>query len=55
MSKAIKLGLLIALVAAILWLYASGAYGAVPAEALQTWIRSAGAWGGVVFVAGMHR
>jgi uncharacterized membrane protein YdjX (TVP38/TMEM64 family) len=51
LSKAIKLGLLVALVAAILWLYSSGAYGAVHAEALQTWIRSAGAWGGVVFVA----
>ena len=54
MSKPIKLALLVAFLAAILWLYASGAheaYEAVNAEALQTWIRGAGAWGGVAFVA----
>jgi uncharacterized membrane protein YdjX (TVP38/TMEM64 family) len=47
----IKLVLLIALLAAILLLYASGAHGAIDAEAVQTWIRGAGGWAGVVFVA----
>lgn len=51
MSKPIKLGLLVAFLAAILWLYASGAHQAIDAEAVQAWIRGAGAWGGVVFVA----
>lgn len=51
MSTPIKLGLLVAFVAAILWLYASGTLEAVDAEAVQAWIHSAGAWGGVVFVA----
>lgn len=47
----IKLGLLVVFLAAILWLYESGAQQAVDAEALQAWIRSAGAWGAVVFLA----
>ena len=51
MYKRIKLALLVALVAAVLWLYASGAHEAVDAQALQTWIRGAGAWGAVAFVA----
>lgn len=45
-----KLGLLIALLSAILWLYTSGTHEAVDAEAVQIWIRGAGAWGGLVFV-----
>ncbi|MDB4278578.1 VTT domain-containing protein [Deltaproteobacteria bacterium] len=51
MSTPLKLGLLLAFLAAILCLYASGAHGVVDAEALQTWIGGAGAWGAVAFVA----
>ncbi len=48
---AFKLGLLMALLAAILWLYTSGAREAIDADAVQTWIRGSGAWGGLFFVA----
>lgn len=51
MSKRIKLGLLGAFLAAVVWLYSSGAHEGVDAQALQAWIRGAGAWGAVVFVA----
>ena len=51
MPTPIKLGLFVAFLTAILGLYASGAHQAIDAEAVQSWIRSAGAWGAVVFVA----
>jgi uncharacterized membrane protein YdjX (TVP38/TMEM64 family) len=51
LTTPLKLGLLVAFLAAILWLYASGAHQAIDPEAVQTWIRGAGGWGGVVFVA----
>lgn len=51
LSKRIKLGLLGAFTAAAFALYASGAHEAVDVQALQAWIRGAGAWGAVVFVA----
>jgi uncharacterized membrane protein YdjX (TVP38/TMEM64 family) len=47
----IKLGLALAFLVAIVWFYASGAPRAIDAEAVQRWIRAAGAWGGVAFVA----
>ena len=50
MSIPFKLWFLVAFLAAILWLYTSGVHQAVDAEAVQTWIRGAGAWGGLAFV-----
>ena len=47
----IRYVLLILLVATVALLYLQGFYEAVDARRVQTWIRGAGAWGGVLFVA----
>lgn len=45
--KIALVGLVVALVA---WFYASGGYARFDPEAMRTWIRGAGLWGGVAFV-----
>lgn len=46
----VKVALVIVFLAIVAWLCASGTYAAIDAEAVQRWIRGAGAWGGVAFV-----
>lgn len=47
----VKLALLVAFLGAVVLLHGSGAFEAIDAESLQSWVRRAGAWGGVAFVA----
>ena len=46
-----RLALIVAFLGTIVALHASGAFGSLEAESLQNWVRRAGAWGGVGFVA----
>lgn len=47
----IKPILTVAVLFALVSLYASGTYAAIDPEGIQVWIRGAGAWGGALFVA----
>ena len=46
----VKLAVVALLASAVAWFYASGAHENIDPEAVRTWLRQSGAWGGVLFV-----
>ena len=53
MGKAgwLKIGVVAILVSGVAWFYMSGTYQRIDPEGMRTWMRSAGAWGALLFVA----
>lgn len=47
----LKTGVVAVLVSGVAWFYMSGTYERIDPEAMRTWMRSAGAWGALLFVA----
>ena len=45
-----KIGVVAVVASLIAWFYASGIYKDVDPEQMRTWVRNAGAWGGVLFI-----
>ena len=47
----LKIALVAVLAGAVAWVYASGAYEQFDPATMRTWVREAGPWGGVLFIA----